>query len=154
RYEVHVCSEGETVSLQDALKAPSNDWKKRFCSVHLADLRGALAGKNFDMLHLVAHGSPGRIVLGHQQAEFITQQELGQCCAVNKQYPLSLAFLQICKASAGAEHGSFGGLAQQVFDNDGGNVGVVIASAYPVHVEQSTEIASGFYKGLALGGGK
>jgi WD40 repeat protein len=151
RYELLMCSEGKIVPVEHALKAPKNEWKKRFCSVHLSDLRAALVGGDFDLFHLVAHGSPGRIVLGDGQAEFITQQELGECCAANKQYPLSVAFLQICKASMGAEHGTFGGLAQQLLDNEGGNVGAVIASAYPVHVAQSTEMANEFYKGLALG---
>src|SRR5262249_6038693 len=59
------------------------------------------------------------------------------------------AFLQICKASQGREGGAFGGIAQQLLDERGGGLGAVIASTYPVHVEQSTEIAAVFYQGLA-----
>src|SRR5438067_387114 len=112
-------------------------------------LRKALAGE-FDVFHLLAHGHGAGVLLctpDGAPAE-TTAGELADWCGGGR---TALAFLQVCKAGATAGRGGFGGVAQQLLNPRGGNLSAVVASAFPLDAEYSTQAAVGFYHRLAAG---
>ena len=112
-------------------------------------LRKALAGE-YDVFHLLAHGHGAGVLLCNPDgtpAE-TTAGELADWCGGGR---TALAFLQVCKAGATAGRGGFGGVAQQLLNPRGGNLSAVVASAFPLDAEYSTQAAVGFYHRLAAG---
>ena len=153
-FEVSVCAPSGAQPIREAVPGPMDEWQpSRFepcCRTTRDGLRSALKSGDFDILHLMAHGYGGSVLLCDPvggRAE-ITTGELGEWCGACK---LQMAFLQVCRASQTGERGAFGGLAQQLLNPKYGNLAAVVASAYPLDAERSTPAAIAFYQHLATG---
>lgn len=150
-----VCTQGDFVALRDKLTGPVKEWQREQFDEYVrttpTSLQTALAEGDFDVLHLIAHGQHGDLVVLCKpdsgatlvESEVVTADELGGWCREK----LQMAFLQVCRASQPGQ-GGFGGVAQQLLDPDVGNLAAVIASSYPLEAAQATTAAIAFYKNL------
>jgi hypothetical protein len=154
RYKVFLCSTDNIITAADGLARPVEEWKQLFCQTSARGLKTALQQGDFDVLHLMAHGYQGGLALcdAEGKVDLVAKDDLGKSCRANKEHPLELAFLQVCEASQTKDRGSFGGVAQQLLNPQGGNLAAVVASSYPVHAGQSTEAAITFYQRIASPG--
>src|SRR5207248_5368740 len=102
-------------------------------------LRTALKEGEVDILHLVAHGYGGGVVLGDRPPApaAVEAHELGEWCKDNKSQRLQMAFLQVCGASDVGGRGYFGGVTQELLSPEVGDLAAVIASPYPLDADKS-----------------
>jgi WD40 repeat protein len=153
-FEVSVCaadgvrSAGEVIAVSPVAMA-SEHFTARFCRTTGPVLESALRDGDFDILHLLAHGSGTHLLLcdGNGDPDKVGSDRLGQWCGANRK--LQLGFLQGCRTAQTEGRGGFGGVAQQLLNPRGGNLPAVVASSYPLEAVQSTEAASAFYQALA-----
>ncbi len=135
------------------------------CRSTAEQLATALATRRYDLLHLMAHGRGGGLLLCGEDgrpAEVRTQQLAEWCnpvcvCVPScpgrcKENPrVQMAFLQVCKAARTGGRGAFGGLAKGLLNPEGCDLAAVVASPYLLESSQSTEAALAFYEHLADG---
>ena len=152
--DVLVCASDGVQRLADLLAEPADQWRPEqfaaFCQTTREQLQAALQSADFDILHLLAHGFGGGVLLCDREggrAE-VTARELGKWCGTRE---LQMAFLQVCKASLTDGRGGFGGVAQQLLNPKCGNLAAVVASPYPVDAVQSQAAALAFYNAIAAG---
>jgi hypothetical protein len=168
-FAVSVCAPGGALPLAEALPGPPGSWGedglRRLCRATRDQLCSALAGGPYDLVHLVAHGRNGGVLLcgpGDAADEVGPSALTGwfnpACsCAPRCAGPCrrgrrsQLAFLQVCRAAATRGLGSFGGLAQKLLHPGGGDLAAVVASPYALEVVHSTQAACAFYGRLAQG---
>jgi WD40 repeat protein len=153
-FEVSLCSPSGVHRLREAMAGPAEEWQedqfKQFAKTTREGLHSALHGDDYDILHFIAHGLGGGLLLcdaAGGRAE-VTAGELGEWCGASN---LQMAFLQVCKGGRTDGRGGFGGLAQQLLNPKCGNLAAVVASAYPLDAERSTPAAISFYQHLAEG---
>jgi hypothetical protein len=120
--------------LTEALPGPPQAWTteglRRLCRTTSEQLRSALSGGRYDLLHLIAHGNATGLVLcgpGGERAD-VRSRELGEWCnpecacspmcagACRLNPRVQMAFLQICRAASTRGQGCFGGLAPIPFN--------------------------------------
>jgi WD40 repeat protein len=154
RYDVFLCSAEGARAVAEAVPGPAEQWApeqlRPFVRTTPGGLRAVLASGDFDILHLVAHGTAAGVLLCGPDggpAE-LTRTDLAGWCGASR---LQMAFLQVCRASRTGEGGSLGGLAQQLISPNAGNLAAVVASTFPLDSEHSTEAALAFYDKLAQG---
>jgi hypothetical protein len=153
RFAVRLRAGDRLVSLAEALDLPEDQWGQ-FGATQRHWLRAALDEEPFDLIHVLAHGYGGGLVLCQPDGgpDRVTAQELARWCRESRKKHkegLELAFLQVCAASDTAGHGWFGGLAQKLLSHDGGDFAAVVGSPYPVLADAGTAGAARFYQGLA-----
>jgi WD40 repeat protein len=153
-FDVSVCTRDGVRPLGDLLAAlaagpPGEEFHATFCRTPREGLQSALREGDYDVFHLLAHGSGTKVILcdaAGKRADAVSD-ELAEWCGANQR--LQAAFLQACWASQTQGRGSLGGVAQRLLNPHGGNLAAVIASSYPLDAADSTEAACGFYRTLA-----
>jgi WD40 repeat protein len=153
-FELFLCTPGGVRALGEAVPGVPPAWTdglfEPLSKTTRAALAGALAGGDFDVLHLMAHGRDNGVLLCAADGgpDPVTGLNLREWCGQSR---LQLAFLQVCKAGRTGGRGAFGGLAQELLNPHGGNLAAVVASPYPLEAGQSTEASLRFYEALAEG---
>jgi WD40 repeat protein len=153
-FEPFLCTPGGARALGEAAPGAPPGWTDElFAPVSKATraaLAGALAGGNFDVLHLLAHGRDNGVLLcaADGREDPVSALDLKEWCGRSR---LQMAFLQVCWAGRTGGRGAFGGLAQELLNPKGGDLAAVVASPYPLEAAASTEAALLFYRRLAEG---
>jgi WD40 repeat protein len=137
----------------------------RLCRTTREQLESALREGPYDVLHLMAHGQGNGLVLcgadggGAKVQGRELSERCNPACACTPPCPArcrlnpraQMAFLQVCRAAGARGTGSFGALAQQLLNADGGDLAAVVASPYVLDAGHSTRAAVAFYQYLARG---
>jgi WD40 repeat protein len=152
-FDVYALSSGGPQLLNKSLSvadAVPGSFFEPFCFARREDVQAALAQHDFDILHVIAHGQDGELLLCDESKNkiHVSPGMLGEWCSNSK---VQIAFLQVCEAGKTSGRGGFGGLAQQLINPKCGNLAAVIASSYPLDAVDSTHAAINFYQGIAQG---
>jgi hypothetical protein len=155
--DLFLCAPGGARPIGEVVEGAPSQWENEefapFCKTSPAVLSAALAGGNFDVLHLLAYGDSAGVALcdadGH--AAHVSAAELSAWCC---QSHLQMAFLLLCHGSRMRRLWESRDLAETLWtllNPRGGNLAAVIASPYPLKPVAATKAAVAFYRRLALG---